>query len=119
MGKAGMKDAFSIRELEKISGGQNEVLSRLLELFQKQLEKQTSDIKGYMEAKNWGLLKQEAHKIKSLFRMLEMQAAGKIAEQLELEAGIHLQTKEWVQHIETMQAECGREIERILSELGI
>jgi HPt (histidine-containing phosphotransfer) domain-containing protein len=81
-----MKKLTSITEIEKITDGNKETLKELLIVFLKEGSSQIQKLETYLNDGNLQELKNTAHKVKSSFLLIGMDAYKPVAERIEREA---------------------------------
>lgn len=81
-----MSQELDLTYLEEVTGGSEEIIKEMLELFLNDTPQQIALIKENSEKKNWDVVRSEAHKLKPSFLYIGLMDAHKKLEELETNA---------------------------------
>jgi len=114
-----MMALVSFTEIEKITGGNPQVMKELLGIFVKQNGANVQDIEKLFAAQNWNDLKKMAHKLKSSLALVGLPQHRALAEELEHTAGNEIaQTTKLVKELTEATRKVIAEIELKLKEIA-
>ena len=104
--------------LKEITGGENEIVKEMIEMFLAQVEEFKENLNKYLNDKNWVDLGKEAHKAKSSVLIVGMEDLGKNLKKLQLLTEEEKEIETYGSYVKMFEEQCEAAIVELQAELN-
>lgn len=92
--------------LKEITGGENEIVKEMIEMFLDQVQEFKDNMNAYLNAGNWIELGKEAHKAKSSVLIVGMEDLGKNLKKLQLLTEANKEIETYPDYVKMFEEQC-------------
>ncbi len=116
-----MSQKLDLSYLEEITGGDNEIMLEMIDIFLTESETAIQELRQIYEQKDWAALGAQAHKLKPTLLYVGLKEIHEITQKLEKNAKQGTMTEhfdEWIQQITDGYHEIRGDLESVKKELS-